>query len=130
MVPLWQESELLLTKERYEIKSKVASKDKEVVNIHLLVDSEMKDVLKAYDRYGKDMDTMIRERLAVELKLAGHDINSKHDNRSDMKKSLETQLAKRIIRPLGKNGIDMKIQVIDVSMSEPLKLRYMPELLI
>jgi hypothetical protein len=63
-VPYWQNSELLRTKERYEIKSRASSKDKEVVNVHLLVESELKDVLLAYDRYGKDLDTTMRERLA------------------------------------------------------------------
>jgi hypothetical protein len=64
LVPYWQNSELLRTKERYEIKSRASSKDKEVVNVHLLVESELKDVLLAYDRYGKDLDTTMRERLA------------------------------------------------------------------
>lgn len=60
LLPFWQKAELLLSKERFEIKSKAASKDKEVVNVHLLVDSELKDVLKAYGKYGLQVEATIR----------------------------------------------------------------------
>lgn len=60
LLPYWQTSELLRSKERFEIKSKAASKDNEIVNVHLLVDSELKDVMAALGKYGKDIELTTR----------------------------------------------------------------------